>query len=57
MADPKVVSMIEIPGDPEELRTRTSALEEVAARKAKEFGGIRRSHASEVNIRDAEGVQ
>ena len=25
--------------------------------EAKEFGGIRRSHASEVNIRDAEGVQ
>ena len=51
MAAPKVVSMIEIPGDPEELRIRTGALEEVAARKAKEFGGI-----SSTVIRTDDGI-
>jgi hypothetical protein len=40
MADVKVVSIIEIPGDPEELRERTRALAEVSGRKAAEYGGV-----------------
>jgi hypothetical protein len=40
MAEPKVVSMMEFPGDPEQLRTQMSGVEEVAARKAQEYGGI-----------------
>jgi hypothetical protein len=37
---PKVVSMMEIAGDPEELRERSRAINEVAQRKAAEYGGI-----------------
>jgi hypothetical protein len=36
----KVVSIMEIPGDPEELRQRTRALSEIAQRKAPEYGGV-----------------
>ena len=38
--EPKVVSMMEIAGDPEELRERSRAINEVAQRKAAEYGGI-----------------
>jgi hypothetical protein len=40
MADVKVVSIMEFPGDPEELRSRMSGVEEVARRKAAEYGGV-----------------
>jgi hypothetical protein len=40
MAEPKAVSMIEVAGDPQELRARMSALEEITRRKASEYGGI-----------------
>jgi hypothetical protein len=36
----KVVSIMEIPGDPEELRERSRGINEVAQRKAAEYGGI-----------------
>jgi hypothetical protein len=32
--------MMEIPGDPDELRTKLSDVEELAGRKAGEYGGI-----------------
>ena len=35
-----VVSMMEFSGDPEELQTQMSNVEEVASRKAAEYGGI-----------------
>jgi hypothetical protein len=40
VADPKVVSMMEFPGDPDELREKLSGVEELAGRKAGEYGGI-----------------
>jgi hypothetical protein len=40
MADVKVVSIMEFPGDPEELRSQMSGVEEVARRKAAEYGGV-----------------
>ena len=40
MAEVKVVSIMEIPGDPEELRERSRALNEVSRRKAAEYGGV-----------------
>jgi hypothetical protein len=40
MAEPVVVSMMEFPGDPEELKQKMSGIDEVAARKASEYGGI-----------------
>jgi hypothetical protein len=38
--EPKVVSIMEIEGDPEELRERSRGINEVAQRKAAEYGGI-----------------
>jgi hypothetical protein len=35
-----VVSMLEFSGDPEELKAQMSNVEEVASRKAAEYGGI-----------------
>ena len=40
MAEPKVVSIMEFSGDPEELRQRMSGIDSVAARKAADYGGI-----------------
>jgi hypothetical protein len=40
MAEPAVVSMMEFPGDPEELMGRMTAIDEVGQRKAPEYGGI-----------------
>jgi hypothetical protein len=40
MADVKVVSIMEFQGDPEELRSRVSEVEDVARRKAAEYGGV-----------------
>jgi hypothetical protein len=36
----EVVSMLEFSGDPEELKTKMSKVEEVASRKAAEYGGV-----------------
>ena len=35
-----VVSMMEFSGDPEELKAQMSSVEEVATRKAAEYGGV-----------------
>ena len=40
MAEPMVVSIMEFPGDPEQLREQMKGIEEVASRKAAEYGGI-----------------
>lgn len=40
MADPVVVSILEFEGDPDELKERMSRIDDVAARKAVEYGGI-----------------
>jgi hypothetical protein len=40
MAEPVVVSILEFDGDPEELQQRMSRIDEVASRKATEYGGI-----------------
>ena len=40
MAEPVVVSILEFEGDPNELRERMSRIDEVAQRKAREYGGI-----------------
>lgn len=36
----EVVSIMEFQGDPEELKSRMSAIDEVARRKASEYGGV-----------------
>ncbi|SRR6266540_3778970 len=36
----EVVSIMEFQGDPEELKSRMSAVDEVARRKASEYGGV-----------------
>ena len=38
--EPKVVSIMEIQGDAEELREKTRGIDEVAQRKAADYGGI-----------------
>ena len=40
MADPVVVSIMEFSGDPEELRQRMSGIDDVARRRAADYGGI-----------------
>lgn len=40
MADPVVVSIMEFPGDPEQLREQMKGIDEMASRKAAEYGGI-----------------
>jgi hypothetical protein len=40
MADVKIVSIMEFEGDPDELRSQMSKVEEVARRKAPEYGGV-----------------
>ena len=40
MAEPVVVSIMEFSGDPEEIGQKMSGVEEVAGRKAAEYGGI-----------------
>ena len=40
MAEPAVVSMMEFKGDPEQLRSQMSKIDELARRKASEYGGI-----------------
>jgi hypothetical protein len=51
MADPVVVSIMEFSGDPEELKQKMSAIDEVARRKAAEYGGI-----SSTVVRTDDGV-
>ena len=36
----KVVSIMEFQGDPQELKSKMSAVDEVASRKASEYGGV-----------------
>jgi hypothetical protein len=40
MADVSVVSIMEFKGDPEELKPQMSKIDEVANRKAREYGGV-----------------
>ena len=40
MAEPMVVSIMEFSGDPEEIGQKMSGIEEVAGRKAAQYGGI-----------------
>jgi hypothetical protein len=40
MAEPVVVSIMEFSGNPEEIGQKMSGVEEVASRKASEYGGI-----------------
>jgi hypothetical protein len=40
MADPMVVSIMEFPGDPDEIRQKMQGIEGIAGRKAAEYGGI-----------------
>ena len=40
MADVKVVSIMEFPGDPMELQAQMSGIEELARRKAADYGGV-----------------
>ena len=40
MAEPVVVSILEFQGDPDELRQRISGIDDVARRKAPQYGGI-----------------
>ena len=40
MADPVIVSIMEFSGDPEELRQRMSGIDDVARRRAADYGGI-----------------
>jgi MFS family permease len=40
MAEPVVVSIMEFPGDPEQLREQMKGIDEVASRKATEYGGV-----------------
>jgi len=40
MAEPVVVSIMEFSGDPEEIGQKMSGVEEVAGRKAAEYGGM-----------------
>jgi hypothetical protein len=47
----EVVSIMEFPGDPEELKSRMSAIDEVATRKASEYGGV-----SSTVVRTDDGV-
>lgn len=47
----EVVSIMEFPGDPEELREKTREIDEIARRKAAEYGGI-----SSTVVRTDDGV-
>jgi hypothetical protein len=40
MAEPVVVSIMEFSGDPDELKQKMSGIDEVAGRKAADYGGI-----------------
>jgi hypothetical protein len=40
MAEPVIVSIMEFSGDPDELKEKMSGVDEVANRKAAEYGGI-----------------
>jgi hypothetical protein len=51
MIDPVVVSIMEFPGDPDEIRQKMQGIEEVAGRKASEYGGI-----SSTVVRTDDGV-
>ena len=51
MAEPKVVSIMEFSGDPEELREKMSGIDSVASRKASDYGGI-----SSTVVRTDDGV-
>jgi len=47
----EVVSIMECSGDPEELMSKMSAVEEVASRKAAEYGGV-----SSTAVRTDDGI-
>jgi hypothetical protein len=51
MAEPVVVSIMEFSGDPDEVMAKMRGVEEVASRKAGEYGGI-----SSTVVRTEEGV-
>ncbi|MGB2953186.1 MAG: hypothetical protein WBB74_07315 [Gaiellaceae bacterium] len=51
MAEPVVVSIMEFSGDPEELKEKMQGIDEVARRKAAEYGGV-----SSTVIRTEDGV-
>ena len=40
MAEPVVVSIMEFPGDPDELKEQMSSIDAVSQQKAREYGGI-----------------
>jgi hypothetical protein len=51
MAEPVVLSIMEFSGEPDELRQKMSGVDEVARRKAPEYGGI-----SSTVVRSDDGI-